>query len=218
MKASDRIVFFADEDVATTKIAEFITNSAVSLHLTTKYIYALSYDSFYKCDIKDLLKVVLNNIFQPSLISALNIEITGGHCAPMDCDEYDRTLPLIMYNFATRLPTLQKMNFGSDTLSDTQIQSIYDKLIANGAQNYRSVVDEDFESIRKLVKKNKPIPSFLPTWYKIFLYESIPVFAEINNRNMFFFGAMDILFTMFYLHMQEELREFIKNLDKRPTL
>jgi len=217
-KVSDTIVVFRDEDTATTKIAEFMANSAASLHLTTKYIYSLSYDRFYKCDVKDVFKVALNNIFHPEVLSVLNLQITGSHCAPVHTVQYDRIQSIMLYSFAVRLPMLQQMQHEKSCLNDEQIRSIYHKILQYGAQNHRNVVTESFDDIRKLVRKNKSLPVYQPDWYMTYLYESIPEFAEINNGNMFFLGAINMLFPMFYLHMQEELKRYIELLPQNPAI
>ena len=35
---------------------------------------------------------------------------------------------------------------------------------------------------------------------------NVPKLAEINNRNMFLMGSVDMLFAMFYSCMEEELK------------
>ena len=50
------------------------------------------------------------------------------------------------------------------------------------------------------------MPPYSAEWYKSYVMTNVPALAEINNRNMFILGAVDMLFAMFYSCMEEELK------------
>jgi len=205
---------FQSERTAMTLISDAIVKSGVSLYNAIKYIYSLAEDDFYNCSIKDVLKVVLNNLTDTNCLKALGIRIDNQKCREMNSPEYDKVLSLIVYSFAVRIPTLKTIKINNETLTDEQLKNIYDLVISKGAENYLDSVAESYDEIRKLVKSNKPVTPYSSDWYKTYIYTNVPALSAINNKNMFLLGAVDILFTMFYACFEAELEQIVIGLDK----
>jgi hypothetical protein len=205
---------FQSERSAITMLSDVIVKSGVSLYNSIKYIYSIAEDDFYNCNIKDVLKVVLNNLTDINCLQALGLRINADKCKEMNSPEYNNVLPLIVYSFAVRIPVLKNITVNNQTLTDEQLKAIYDTVMAKGAKNYMDTIPESYDEIRKLVKSKKPIPPYTADWYKTFIYTRIPELAEIKNKNMFLLGAVDILFTMFYACLEEELENTINKIDK----
>lgn len=205
---------FQSERSAITMLSDVIVKSGVSLYNSIKYIYSIAEDDFYNCNIKDVLKVVLNNLTDIDCLQALGLRINADKCKEMNSPEYNNVLPLIVYSFAVRIPVLKNITVNNQTLTDEQLKAIYDTVMAKGAKNYMDTIPESYDEIRKLVKSKKPIPPYTADWYKTFIYTRIPELAEIKNKNMFLLGAVDILFTMFYACLEEELENTINKIDK----
>lgn len=205
---------FMSQRTATTILSDVIVKTGVSLFNTLKYVYSIAEDDFYNCSIRDVLKVALNNLTDTSCLSAMGLRINNDKCREMNTPEYNKVLALIVFSFAVRIPQLKKIECNGQYLSDDQLKAIYDAVIEKGAQNYKNSVDESYDDIKKLVKQKKDIPAYTADWYKAFIYTNIPELSEIKNKNMFLLGAVDILFTMFYACLEEELENTIKGMDK----
>lgn len=205
---------FQSERTAITMISDVIVKSGVSLYNSIKYIYSIAEDDFYNCNIKDVLKVVLNNLTDIDCLQALGLRINADKCKEMSSPEYNNVLSLIVYSFAVRIPVLKNITVNNQTLTDEQLKAIYDAVISKGAKNYMDTIPESYDEIRKLVKSKKPIPPYTADWYKTFIYTRIPELSEIKNKNIFLLGAVDILFTMFYACLEEELENTINKIDK----
>ena len=205
---------FQSERTATTILSDVIVKSGVSLYNAIKYIYSIAEDDFYTCNIKDVLKVVLNNLTDINCLKALGLRINNEKCKEMSSPEYNNVLPLIVYSFAVRIPLLKNITINNQTLTDEQLKNIYTTVLSKGAKNHLNSIPEDYEEIRKLVKTKKPVPPYSADWYKTFIFTSIPELSQIKNKNMFLLGVVDILFTMFYACLEEELQNTINRLDK----
>lgn len=205
---------FQSERTAITIISDVIVRSGVTLYNAIKYIYSIAEDDFYTCNIKDVLKVVLNNLTDINCLKALGLRINNEKCKEMSSPEYNNVLSLIVYSFAVRIPLLKYITINNQTLTDEQLKNIYATVLSKGARNYKDSVSEDYEEIRKLVKAKKPVPPYSADWYKTFVFTNIPELAQIKNKNMFLLGVVDILFTMFYACLEEELQNTINRLDK----
>lgn len=205
---------FMSQRTATSLLSDVIVKTGVSLFNTLKYVYSIAEDDFYNCSIKDVLKIVLNNITDTSCLADLVLRADKEKSSEMDCDEYRNVLSLIIYSFAVRIPILKKTECNGQHLSDAQLLEIYNAVISKGACNYKNSVDESFDGIKKLIKQKKNIPAYNGEWYKTFIYTNVPSLSEIKNKNIFLLGAADILFTMFYACLQDELESTIKGMDK----
>ncbi len=205
---------FQSERQAITVLSDIIVKSSVSLFNSTKFIYSLTDDDFYNCDIKDVFKIIFNNFYDVSPLEAMGLKINPQKCKAMSNPLYDKIMPLILYSFAARIPVLKSIKCNDDALSDAQIKAIYERVVSRGAENYNEAVSESFEENRKLLKFKKPLKPYSSEWYKTYLYNYIPALTEINNRNVFLLGAADILFKMFYSNLQDELKNRLITLDK----
>ncbi len=205
---------FQSERAAVSIISDVIVKSGVSLYNSIKYIYSLAEDDFYNCNIKDVLKVVLNNLTNIDFLQELGLRINADKCSEMSSPEYNNVLSLIVYSFAIRIPVLKNLTINNQTLTDDQLKAIYDNVISKGARNYLDTIPESYDEIKKIVKTKKPVPPYNADWYKAFIFTRIPELSEIKNKNMFLLGAVDILFTMFYACLEEEIENTINRIDK----
>ena len=200
---------FKSERAALTGISETIVKCGVSLYNAVKYIYSLAAEDFYNCSIKDALKVVLNNITDCDSLQALGLRINNNKCGEMNSEEYNRILSIIVFSFAVRIPALKLVKNGDDTLTEDQIHTVYEMVLSKGSENYNEIIKESYLETKYLVKKGKPIPPYSAEWYKTYIYRNIPELSAITNKNMFLIGFVDVLFTMFYSCMEEELKNVI---------
>ena len=205
---------FQSERSAITIISDVIVKSGVSLYNAIKYVYSIAEDDFYNCNIKDVLKVVLNNLTDTNCLQALGLRINNDKCSEMNNEEYNNVLPLIVYSFAVRIPALKNISINTQSLTDDQLKAIYEAVILKGARNYMDAIPETYDENRKLIKAKKPLQPYTSDWYKTFIYTRIPELSDIKNKNMFLLGAVDILFTMFYACLEEELESTILGIDK----
>ena len=200
---------FVSEKNALTKIADTVIKAGVSLYNALKYIYASAEEDFYNVDIKDCLKIVLNNLTDSDAMQSLGIRINDDFCKEMNNEEYNKVLQLMVYSFAVRVPVLKTVRNGDDYLSDDQIQRIYNMITEKGAENVGGLIVEGVNEYRVMVRKNRPIPAYNSDWYKAYIYTNVPSLSEITNKNMYLLGLADVLFTMFYSCLEEELENII---------
>ena len=200
---------FQSERTVINTLSETIVKSGVSLFNAVKYVYCLAEEDFYNCNIKDVLKVVLNNLTDTDCLKNLGLTANREKCMEMQSDAYNKVLPLIVYSFAVRIPLLKKIKINNKTMTDEQLRQVYDIVISKGAENYMDIIPETYEQNRKLVKQNKDIPFYSADWYKDYIYTYVPELSKINNKNIYLLGSADILFTMFYACLDEKLTEII---------
>ena len=205
---------FISERTAFTMLSETVVKAGVSLFNAMKYIYMIADKDLYNINIKDIFRISLNNITDTTCLYNTGIKLDKERCAAMNTPEYERVLPLMVYSFAVRLPVLRYVKTSGGVLSDKQIKSIFDLVISMGAGNFENVIPDDFEDIRRLVKTGKPIPAYDAEWYKGYIYAYVPGLAAVNNRNVFLLGSADILFTLFYSSLEEELANQLEELSQ----
>ena len=203
---------FISERTAFTMMSEAVVKAGVSLFNAMKYIYMIADKDLYNINIKDIFRISLNNITDTTCLYNTGIRLDKERCAEMNTPEYERVLSLMVYSFAVRLPTLKNVKTAGGFLTDKQIKTIYDMVISKGAGNYDNVIPDDFEEIRRLVKAGKPVPSYDAEWYKGYIYTYVPTLAAITNRNVFLLGSADILFTLFYSSLEEELIRLLNSI------
>ena len=203
---------FRNEQDALVDLAEMILDAAANLYKATKYVYSLSKSDFYHCDVKDAFKIILNNIFDSGALRALNLSMDDSQCAEMNCPEYSRVFSLLVYSFAVRLPVLRGVEVRGDKLSEQQLKAVYDYIMSKGVVNHDDAVPESYEEIRICVKKGNPVPPYQAEWYRAYLLGNVPALADLTNRNLFLFGTVEVLFVMFYLRLEQELRTHITTL------
>lgn len=203
---------FRDEREAVTELAELVLDAAANLHKATKYIYSLSKNDFYNCNVKDAFKVVLNNIFDAGALRSLGLTMEDSECAEMNGAEYRGVFSLIVYSFAVRLPLLRGVEVQGNRLTEQQIRAVYDAILAKGVVNHGDAVPESYEEIRVDVKKGRPVSPYSADWYKVYVHTNVPALADITNRGLFLFGMVDVLFPMFYMRLEQELGNEIRRL------
>ena len=200
---------FNSERTAISRISETIVKGGVALYNAIKYTYSIAEEDFYNVNIKDILKVVLNNITDADCLSEMGLRINAERCSEMMTEEYNKVLPLIVYSFAVRIPTLKLVKNGEDFMTDDQLMQVYNAVIDKGAENVGNTISESYAEIKQLIKKNKPIPQYSSDWFKTYLYTACPSLNAVNNKNIFLLGFADILFAMFYSCLEEEVRNVI---------
>ncbi len=203
---------FISERTAFTMISDTVVKAGVSLFNAVKYIFMIAEKDFYNINVKDIFKISLKNITDTSSLFNTGIKLDKEHCKEMNSPEYERVLSLMVYSFAVRLPELKSVKTRGGTLNDKQIKAIYDMVIAKGAGNYENVIADDFEEVRRMVKMGKGVPAYDAEWFKGYIYGYVPALASINNKNLFLLGSCDILFTLFYSSLEEELERLLESL------
>lgn len=203
---------FVSERTAFTMLSDTIVKAGVSLFNAVKYIYMIADKDFYNINIKDIFKIALKNITDTASLFNTGIKLDKERVKEMSTPEYERVLSLMVYSFAVRLPELKAVKTRGGSLNDKQIKAIFDMVVAKGAGNYENVIVDDFEEIRRLVKMNKPVPAYDAEWFKGYIYSFVPELAAINNKNLFLLGCCDILFTLFYSSLEEEMERLLNSL------
>lgn len=209
---------FISERTAYTMISDTIVKASVSLFNAVKYIYMIGDRDFYNINVKDIFKIALKNITDTTCLFNTGIKLEKERIKEMSSPEYDRVLRLMICSFAVRLPELKNIKTPSGSLNDKQIKAIYDILIQKCVEQdgkdfeFKYIITDDFEDIRRMVKMGKPVPAYDAEWYKSYVYGYVPALASVANRNMFLLGSCDVLFTLFYSALEEELETLLKKL------
>lgn len=203
---------FISERTAFTMISDTVVKAGVSLFNAVKYIYMIADKDFYNINVKDIFKISLKNITDTTSLFNTGIKLDKERCKEMNSPEYERVLSLMVYSFAVRLPELKGVKTRGGMLNDKQIKAIYDMVVAKGAGNYENVIADDFEEVRRMVKMGKGVPAYDAEWFKGYIYGYVPALASISNRNLFLLGSCDILFTLFYSSLEEELERLLESL------
>ncbi|MCH5196378.1 MAG: hypothetical protein J1F28_06675 [Oscillospiraceae bacterium] len=203
---------FVSERTAYTMISETVVKAGVSLFNAVKYIYLISDRDFYNISVKDIFKIALKNITDTTALSNTGIKLDKERCKEMNSPEYERVLSLMVYSFAVRLPELKNIKTSGGSLNDKQIKTIFDTVCEKGAANFENIIVDDFEEIQRLVKSKKPVPAYDAEWFKSYVYGYVPALSAITNRNLFLFGSCDILFTLFYSGLHDELERVVNSL------
>jgi hypothetical protein len=197
-------MIFPNESEAIEKLSDIVLRAGANLFKATKYLYALSAESFYQCDVKDFVKVILNNMFHADCLSAFHLKIDDSTCGVLNTREYFNVFRLIIFSFAVRLPILCNVKIGDSQMNEKQIRAVYDAVIERGISNIGNIISEDFDHLLSTVKKGKPVDPYGAEWFKSYLYSSIPELADISNRNLFFIGASEVLLVLYYLCLEKE--------------
>lgn len=203
---------FVSERTAFTMLSETVVKAGVSLFNAVKYIYMIADKDFYNISVKDIFKISLKNITDTTCLYNTGIKLDKERCKEMNSPEYERVLSLMVYSFAVRLPELRNVKINNQSLNDKQIKSIFDMVVAKGAGNYDNVIVDDFEEIRRMVRTGRPVPAYDAEWFKSYIYSYVPALTAITNKNMFLLGSCDILFTLFYSGLEEELKRALSGL------
>ncbi|MBP1563933.1 MAG: hypothetical protein J6C38_09500 [Oscillospiraceae bacterium] len=203
---------FVSERTAFTMLSETVVKAGVSLFNAVKYIYMIADKDFYNINVKDIFKISLKNITDTTCLYNTGIKLDKERCREMNSPEYERVLSLMVYSFAVRLPELKNVKINNQTLNDKQIKTIFDMVVAKGAGNYDNVIVDDFEEIRRMVRTGRPVPAYDAEWFKSYIYSYVPALTAITNKNMFLLGSCDILFTLFYSGLEEELKRLLEGL------
>lgn len=196
---------FQSERTALTILSETIIKGGASLYNAIKYTYSLADEDFYNCDVKDILKVVLNNLTSPNALQSMGLRMSNERCEEMNSPAYNRVLPLIVHSFAVRIPALRRASVRGETMDDNQLRALYELIVSKGGDNIDGVIEEDYNTNRKLIRSGRELPPYTADWYKAYVYTKVPALAEVTNKNMFLLGFVDVLFTLFHACLEEEL-------------
>lgn len=203
---------FISERTAFTMLSDTVVKAGVSLFNAVKYIYMIADKDFYNIGVKDIFKIALKNITDTTSLYNTGIKLDKERCKEMNSPEYERVLSLMVYSFAVRLPELKNVKTRGGSLNDKQIKAIFDMVVSKGAGNYENIIADDFEEVRRMVKMGRPVPAYDAEWFKGYIYSFVPDLAAINNKNLFLLGCCDILFTLFYGSLEEELERLLNSL------
>ena len=203
---------FTNESEALTQLTDMILKAGANLFKATKYLLGMTAENYYNCNIKDFIKVILSNLFNADIRSAFHISIEDKTCAPMNTREYFDVFRLIIYSFAVRLPALCHVAVRGEYLTARQITAVYDAVMEKGVLNHGDAIAESFQQIASDVKKGKSIAPYSVEWFKTYIFTMIPELADINNHNLFFLGAADMLFPLYYLCLEKEVETRINAL------
>lgn len=199
-----------NETETAAELSGIIIKAGANLFKATKYLYALTDPKYYHCDIKDFFKVILNNIYNADVLGAFDISIDGDACGPLNTREYFNTYPLIIYSFAARLPVLCNMKGGG--LNQKQTDAVYAAVLERGITNIGGAVAEDYAAISAAVRRGKSVAPYSAEWFRTYINTSVPELADITNRNLYFLGAADILFPLYYLCLEKDFETRLKSL------
>ena len=100
---------FINESAAINGLADYIVKSGVCLYNAVKYIYSLAENDFYNVDIRDVMKIIINNFPETDGIRALGLRIDDYTCRQMQSEEYNKVLPLMVFSLAVRIPVLKNV-------------------------------------------------------------------------------------------------------------
>jgi hypothetical protein len=198
---------FYDENAAIEGLADFTVRGGITMFNALKYIYSLTERDFYNINVKDIFRVILNNVENADSLRALGLKMSPEATAPMQNDAYNAVLPIMVYSLAVRLPTLRSAGTAETAPTDDQIYRIYQAVMKKGADNVGNVVTETFLESKYLIRKGKKLPAFTADWYKHYIFANVPALAEISNRNIFLWGIADIFFSMYYACFEDALYE-----------
>jgi hypothetical protein len=198
---------FYDETAAIDGLADFTVRGGITMFNALKYIYSLTERDFYNINVKDVFRVILNNIESADSLRSLGLKMTPDVTAAMKSDAYSAVLPIMVYSLAVRLPTLKNADTGDAAPTDDQIYRIYQAVLKKGADNTGNIVTETFLESKYLIRKGKKLPPFTADWYKQYIFAKVPALSDINNRNIFLWGIADIFFSMYYACFEEALYE-----------
>ena len=176
---------FINETAAINGLADYIVKSGVCLYNSVKYLYSLAENDFYNVNVKDVLKIMLNNIPETDGMKALGLRIDDYTCREMQGNEYNKVLPLMVFSLAVRIPVLKNVKNGDDTLTYDQLYKIYTAVLEKGAENFDDIITETFLETKYLFRKGKKLPPFTAYWYKTYIYSKVPALAEITNKQVF---------------------------------
>ena len=191
-------------DEALKRIAAMIDLASKSLFNAVRYCYLIAENDFYNINAKDIFRIGLNNITDPSCFKNLGIILEDAHIGEMGTEHFREVLDVLRYAFAIRLPFIRKYA-ESSSLKDNHIKQIYDILDAYGFHNPDGIVEDSFKSMSWLVRTKKSEPPFDTEWFRRWIYTYGHELAAINNRNMFVLGCVEALFPLYYASLQELL-------------
>jgi hypothetical protein len=198
-------MLFYDENAAVEGMADFTVKGGITMFNALKYIYSLTERDFYNINVKDVFRVILNNIENADSLRALGLKMSPEATAAMKNDAYNAVLPIMVYSLAVRLPTLKNAGTPADAPTDDQIYRIYQAVMKKGGENTGNIVSETFLESKYLIRKGKKLPPFTADWYKNYIFKLVPSLSDINNRNIFLWGISDIFFSMYYACFEEAL-------------
>lgn len=196
----------------TRQLSDMVLKAGANLFKATKYLYALTDENYYHCDIKDFFKVILNNIFNTDTLSAFQISFDGDADSPLNSREYFNVFRLMIYSFAVRLPVLCRLNAGGRLLNVKQIDAIYNAVMEKGISDCGIEIAERYEDIMASVRKGKSVTPYNTEWFRTYIYSSVPELASISNRNFYFMGAVDVLIPLYYICLEKEFENLLNTL------
>lgn len=188
------------------RFADIIDSTAESLFTALQCCYLIADENFYNINVKDIFRVGLSNITNPSCFRNMGFLFDKDKLGEVGSEKFREVLDIIRYCFAIRIP-FAKREAPESYIKETQIKQIYDILEDYGFANPDGIVVESFKSVSWLAKTKKPEPQFDTEWFRSWIYTFGRDVAAINNRNMFLLGCADALFPLYYSALKERLVE-----------
>lgn len=192
-------------------MASIINDASESIYEALKYICFISHENFYELNVKDIFKVSLHDVTDKTLLGRLGIKLYPEQIGDLARPEFADLKKLIKYAFAVRVPFLKRYVPNRSNFTDNDIKMLFDIICDQGATNINNLVTSDLKTnLKSLKSKNQEEPIFDTEWFKSYIYTFGKEFSAITNRNMFFLGAADALFPLYWASVTDRLVEVIE--------
>lgn len=193
-------------------MASIINDASDSIYEALKYISFISYNDFYRLNVKDIFKISLSNITNAKILDNLGLRPSPETIGDLKDSNFAAVKKLIRYAFAVRIPFLKKYVPQKTNFTDTDIKILFNIMCEQGAENIDGLVTSDFKNNLKAIKsKNQDEPIFDTEWFKTYVYTHGKEFSAITNRNLFFLGCADALFPLYWASLSDLLINEVNN-------
>lgn len=190
-------------------IAEAVDKTSRSMFNAIKYVYIVSDEDFYNQNIKDIMKIGLNDIMDPDCYKNLGIAYDKNKLGELESEKFAEAVSIFRYTFAIRIPFMRRV-MKKFPLKDGQIKQLYAMISEYGMSNPESIVEYDLKAMMNLAKHKKEEPVFDGGWFRRWVYTYSRELSAINNRNLFTFGCTDAMFPLYYSALQDKITEIVQ--------
>lgn len=190
-----------------------VNSASESIYEALKYIYYIAGEDFYHINVKDIFKISLRNITDSGILGNLGIKLYPETIGDLKNPEFAQVKKLISYAFAVRLPYVRRyLPTKSAVFTENDVKELFRIICEAGAENVGGIISMDLKSNLKAARaKDAEEPFFDTEWFKTWVYTCGKEFSVINNRNMFFLGAADALFPLYWSALTDKLVEMVEN-------
>ena len=190
-------------------VAEAVDKTSRSMFNAIKYIYIVSDEDFYNQNVKDIMKIGLNDIMNPDCYANLGIPYDKSKLGELESEKFAEVVDIFRYTFAVRIPFMRNV-MKKFPLKDSQIKQLYNIISEYGISNPESIVEYDLKGMMNLAKHKKEEPVFDGSWFRRWVYTYGRELSAINNRNLFTLGSTDAMFPLFYSALQDKITEILQ--------